>query len=165
MATSDPTQILLVHNRWATRNLIESCQALTHEQFHKSFETSLGSLHDTIVHILGAIGGWGDLLADREQGARLESSPERTPAELLVMLDELADDFQVSVEAHPLDGVVSRSRGGQDYAFTRGGVITHVTTHGMHHRAHCITMLRHLGVEALPASAVVEWMLAADSPA
>ena len=48
------------------------------------------------------------------------------------------------------------------FTFARGAVITHVTTHGMHHRAQCLNMLRQLGVEQLPPSAVVEWVFMAD---
>jgi uncharacterized damage-inducible protein DinB len=36
-------------------------------------------------------------------------------------------------------------------------VLTHVTTHGMHHRAQCLNMLRQLGVTPLPPSSVTEW--------
>lgn len=158
MPTGDPIAILLVHNRWATRNLIDACAALSKEQFHQRFEMGPGSLHDTITHILGAMRGWGDLLAGREQRARLEGE-ERTPRELGALLDELADDLESSARAHPPEEEVTGSRGGREYTFTRGGVLTHVTTHGMHHRAQCLNMLRQLGVESLPPSAVVEWML------
>jgi uncharacterized damage-inducible protein DinB len=30
-------------------------------------------------------------------------------------------------------------------------------THGMHHRAQCLNMLRRLGVQPLPPSSVAEW--------
>ncbi len=164
MPTSDPIEILLSQNRWATRKLLERCADLSPEQFHHRFEMGPGSLHDTITHILGAMRGWGDLLAGREQRPRLEGE-QRTPQELLELLDELADDLEASARAHPLDGQVSGSRGGRSYTFSRGGVLAHVTTHGMHHRAQCLNMLRQLGVDPLPPAAVVEWMLMADLPA
>jgi uncharacterized damage-inducible protein DinB len=62
----------------------------------------------------------------------------------------------------PRHGLVSRERGGKMYTFTRGAVVTHVTTHGMHHRAQCLNMLRHVGVSPLPPSSVLEWMLMVD---
>ena len=163
MPTSDPVEILLAHNRWATRNLLEACAALSAEQFHQRFEMGPGSLHDTLTHIVGAMRGWGDLLAGREQRARLEGE-RRTPEELLGLLDEISDDLEASARRHPTDEQVTGSRGGRSYTFTRGGVITHVTTHGMHHRAQCLNMLRQLGVDPLPPSAVVEWMLMVDNP-
>jgi uncharacterized damage-inducible protein DinB len=165
MPTSDPVEILLTQNRWATRNLLEACSTLTAEQFHQAFDMGPGSLHDTMLHILGAMRGWGDLLGGREQRERLEAQEPRTPDDMLVLLDELADDIEASARAHPLDELVTGERGGRTFTFTRGGVLTHVTTHGMHHRAQCLNMLRQLGVDTMPPSAVVEWILMADSPA
>ena len=164
MAKSDPIEILLTQNRWATRQLIEACAGLSEEQFHQTFEMGVGSLHDTVTHILGAMRGWGDMLSGREQRPRLEGE-SRSTQDLLTMLDELSDDLEASAAAHPVDGLVTGSRGGRSYTFTRGGVLTHVTTHGMHHRAQCLNMMRQLGVDPLPPSAVVEWMLMADTPA
>ena len=161
MPTSDPIEILLAQNRWATRTLIEACATLPSDQFHQRFEMGPGSLHDTITHVLAAMRGWGDMLAGREQRPRLEGE-HRTPKELLELLDEISDDLEASAGAHPTDELVTGSRGGKSYTFTRGGVLTHVTTHGMHHRAQCLNMLRRLGVDPLPPSAVVEWMLMAD---
>ena len=158
---SEPVEILLTHNRWATKNLLDACAALPDEQFHQSFDMGPGSLHDTITHILGAMRGWGDMLAGREQRPRLEGE-KRTPQQLLELLDEISDDMEASASTNPTDEEVSGSRGERTFTFTRGGVLTHVTTHGMHHRAQCLNMLRQLGVDPLPPSAVVEWMLTVD---
>ena len=161
MAHGNPLDILLIHNRWATRNVIEACAKLSDAQFHQRFELGPGSLHDTLNHVLGAMRGWGDMLAGREQRARLEEQ-QHTCEEMLAILDELADDMEQSARGHPVDEIVSGERGGRTFSFTRGGVLTHVTTHGMHHRAQCLNMLRQLGVEAMPRTAVVEWMLMVD---
>ena len=90
---SDPVEILLTHNRWATGSLLEACAALPDEQFHRSFDMGPGSLHDTMTHILGAMRGWGDMLAGREQRPRLDGE-KRTPRQLLELLDEIADDLE-----------------------------------------------------------------------
>jgi uncharacterized damage-inducible protein DinB len=82
---------------------------------------------------------------------------------LTVLLDELAADFANSARSYPLDATVSREREGKTYTFSRAAVITHIATHGMHHRAQCLNMLRQLGVRPLPPSSVAEWTLTADS--
>jgi uncharacterized damage-inducible protein DinB len=161
MALSDPIQILLAQNHWATRNLLDSCAHLTQEQFHRRFEMGLGSLHDTVIHILGAMRGWGDMLAGRAQRPRLEYD-QRTVPELLMMLDEISADLVESAAAHPNEDTVTGERAGKSYTFTRGAVLTHVLTHGMHHRAQALNMLRQLGVEKVPPSSVVEWVLMVD---
>jgi uncharacterized damage-inducible protein DinB len=159
MPTSDPLEILLTHNHWATRQILEACARLTPEQFHQRFEMGPGSLHDTTTHLLGAMRGWGDNLAGRAQRPRLEGT-NRSTAELLALLDEIA----ATARAHPVDELVSAERGGKTYTFPRGGVLTHVTTHGMHHRAQCLNMLRRLGVQPLPPSSVADWIRLVDMP-
>jgi uncharacterized damage-inducible protein DinB len=155
--------ILLAHDRWATEQIIEACAELTPEQFHQRFEMGPGSLHDTTTHILGAMRFWADLLAGREERPRLESA-QHTPAQLLALLDEIASDLAASAKARPLDQTVTRVRQGKTYIFTRGVVLTHVATHGMHHRAQCLNMLRHLGMKPLPPSSVTEWSFLFDTP-
>lgn len=161
MAKSDPLDLLLTHNQWANRQILDCCRELTDEQLRRSFDMGVGSLHATMTHVLGAMRGWGDMLAGREQRPRLEESGF-TVDELVALNDELSDDLKATASAHPADEIVTATRGGKSYSFTRGGVFTHVTTHGMHHRAQCLNMLRHLGVNPLPPSAVVEWMLMVD---
>jgi uncharacterized damage-inducible protein DinB len=164
MATSNPLDILLKHDRWATRQILEKCDPLTDEQFNRKFEMGPGSLHATITHMLAAQRFWGDLLAGREQRPRLEQSGQRTPAGLMELLDEVAGEYDAIAVAHPLEELVYRVREGKTYAWTRGAVVTHVATHGMHHRAQCLNMLRHLGVSPLPPSSVTEWQWMADKP-
>jgi uncharacterized damage-inducible protein DinB len=161
MLASNPLDILLAHDRWATQQILDACAEVTPEQFHRRFEMGPGSLHDTVTHMLAAMRVWADLLAGREQRERLEGTT-RSVDELRRLQDEIADDLESSARAHPLDGVVVRVRGGQSFPITRGAVLTHVATHGMHHRAQCLNMLRHLGVSPLPPSSVVEWTRMAD---
>ena len=141
MPTSDPVEIMLAHDRWATGNIIEVCAALTPEQFHQRFDMGPGSLHDTTTHILGAMRVWGDVLAGRDQQPRLEGSL-RSTTELLDLLDELSADLLASARTYPLDETITRQRrDGMTMLLSRGGVITHVATHGMHHRAQCLNKI------------------------
>ena len=65
---SNPLEILLTHDRWATDQILSACSALTEEQFHRRFDIGPGSLHDTITHIVAAMQVLGDLLAGRSRG-------------------------------------------------------------------------------------------------
>lgn len=163
MPSSDPIQILLDTNDWATRNLVDACAPLSPDQFHQRFDIGPGSLHDTITHIFGSTRAWTDMLAARELRERLEAQGPRTCEQLETLGDEILTDFRRHALARPFAESVTGQRGERTYTFTRGGIITHVLTHGFHHRAQCLNMLRHLGVERLPRSAVVEWMLKVDA--
>ena len=156
---AEPRQVLLAHEVWATHLLIDACQNLSHEQFHQKFEMGLGSLHDSIVHIIGAMRGWTDVLAHRDIRPRPEGQTFTVP-QLQEMLTQAGEELTKFANAYPLDEAVLAVRGGKKYSFVRGGIITHVTTHSMHHRAQCLNMLRHCGVSPLPQSSVMEWMFA-----
>ncbi len=162
MALSNPLDVLLAHNHWATRNILDACRGLNSEQLHRVFPMGLGTIHANITHILMAMRVWTDTLAQRPMRPLIEG-PDRSVADLLMLLDECAAELDEIVRAHPIDGVVSRTRNNVTNHYTRGGILTHVTTHGMHHRAQCLNMLRQLGVSPLPQSSVVEWMRAVDA--
>jgi uncharacterized damage-inducible protein DinB len=163
MPTSDPLQILLRHNLWATRQMIDAAAKLSEEQFHQRFEMGPGSVHDTLQHMMGAMRVWADVLAGREVRPRLEQQGvRRTPGELHALLNEVSADLAASAVAHPLNGTVVRKREDKTYTLTRGAVLMQVLTHGMHHRAQILNMLRRLGVTPLPHSSVVEWVWAGE---
>ena len=65
MATSNPLDILLAHDHWATGQIIRACEPLSNEQFKQKFDMGPGSLHDTLTHILKAMKAWGNMLAGR----------------------------------------------------------------------------------------------------
>ncbi|MFK7959950.1 MAG: DinB family protein, partial [Phycisphaerales bacterium] len=114
MPTALPLIILLQHDRWASDALLDACEPLSDEQMQQSFEMGLGTLRATLVHMLGAMQGWGDLLAGRERRPFLEEGTcSRT--EMRTMLHELADDLEQSAGAAPLTDTVSAERGGMAY--------------------------------------------------
>jgi uncharacterized damage-inducible protein DinB len=158
MPQSDVLEILLAHDQWATVQILNACAKLTEAQFHQRFEIGSGSLHDTLTHILAVVQTWTQTLAGQELGARLDKDGRRrSPTELLAILDEYSRELADQAHRQPLNEIVSRARAQKIYQYTRAVVLMHVATHGMHHRAQCLNMLRHLGVNPLPPSSVVEW--------
>ena len=169
-AESDPLDILLRHDAWATREVLRACAGLTDEQWHRRFEIGLGSLHDTLTHIVGAMLRWADRIdgPPTELRPSIEGDVRRTPAELLVILDAAAADLAASAErarARGLGTEFAVTLAGQTHRFTLGAALVHVTTHGMHHRAQCLNMLRHLSVpgvsDRLPEIDPLDWQLQA----
>jgi uncharacterized damage-inducible protein DinB len=159
MSQSNPLEILLAHDHWANHQILAACTSLTEDQFHQRFEMGPGSLHDTLTHIVTAIRIWNDRLAPRDMRPRLEGTRHTIP-ELATLLDEASAERAALAGALPLDHNITFARNNISRTLTRGAVLTHITTHGMHHRAQCLNMLRHLGVKPLPPSSVVEWTIA-----
>lgn len=153
---TDPLAVLLGHDRWATGQILDACEALTTEQMHQRFEIGLGSLHNTIIHDAAAVRQWGEVLA-RAEITPWPDNAARSMGELRRMAESAFEVFAKAAVGDPGETYV-REREGKRYVFTRVAIVTHVHTHGVHHRAQCINMLRHLGVKPLPQSSVLEWM-------
>jgi uncharacterized damage-inducible protein DinB len=90
-----------------------------------------------------------------------DPTPRRTPSQLLALLDEAASDLAASAARARIRGlgtIREVTLGGTSYRFTLGAMLVHVTTHGMHHRAQCLNMLRRIGGDDRPLELdVLEW--------
>ena len=158
MIPFDPMDILLAHNAWANQQMLNACAKLTEEQFHRRFEMGPGSLHDTVTHVIGAMRRWGDVLAVRADRPRIEGT-RRSVSELMAMHEEAAADLAETAKKYPQDQIITATRGTRTISGPRSAILAHVATHGMHHRAQCLNMLRHVGVSPLPPSSILEWGL------
>jgi|TARA_R110002073_G_scaffold147687_1_gene300435 uncharacterized damage-inducible protein DinB len=161
MTISDPHAVMIAHDRWANGLMYDACRALSEEQFHQRFEMGEGSLHDNLVHNLGAMRGWTDVLNEVPNRDRLEEG-RYTLEEIVALHESVTADFEKAAYRQGFDVMIHRDRGERSYTFPVGGILSHVMTHSMHHRAQCLNMLRHLGVKELPMSSVMEWMLFGD---
>ena len=114
---------------------------------------------------------WADRIEGPPRVLRpsLENGTLRSPAELIALLDEAASDLARAADIARQRGFATESEitlGGQTYRFTLGAMLVHVATHGMHHRAQCLNMLRRLAVpgvsDRLPEIDALDWQLAAQ---
>lgn len=158
-STGNPLDILIEHDNWATQRMLDTCSTLAEAQLHQRFEIGPGSLHDTLAHTIGAMQRWTAVLRDRKFPAtpRFEET-RHSLADLRAAHRQATADFAREARAAKLDEMIPFERGAERMTVSAGGVITHVTTHGMYHRAQCMNMFRRLGVSPLPHSSVTEWM-------
>ncbi len=184
---ADPLDILLAHNQWSNKVLLESCRTLTHEQFHRPFPigpAERGGLHLTITHTISAAGRWADRIRSiNPPRAALEPFPftpppghpapdirDRTIDELLDLNDRFAADLRDAAaysHTHGMNSTIplkfpqppEKGGGFKDYTFTRAAALMHVLTHGHWHRAQCMNILRQLAVpDVKPLDlSVVDW--------
>jgi uncharacterized damage-inducible protein DinB len=153
------------HNQFATARLLLHCGSLTAQQLHEPFEIGPGTIHETFLHIIEAMDRWADRLADRDPGPRSPEGAQYTPDELLAMLDAAAAKLEQVARNILQDGrehewmTFPRPGGGDPYRFHRASAMVHVTTHGMHHRAQIMNMLRRLGAPYDMDGDTIEWEL------
>ncbi len=170
---SDPLDILLGHNRWANREVLQRCDALPEAEFHRRFDIGPGSLHDTMTHIVACIFRWSDRIGGvalrpsidgRSAGDDPAPMTRRSVSELIGLNKKACDDFArvVADQRARLAEVREWVFGNEQYRFTVGAAIVHVTNHGMHHRAQCMNMLRQLGKPVNADLDELEWQVAGE---
>lgn len=167
--STDPIDILLGHDRWATRALLARCAALSEEQFNQRFDIGLGSLHDTLTHIVGAVRSWTDAVGQRPRRPAFSrdadgQSVRRTPAELQPLWEEACSEFQSVVRGQRPHLAQTREWPFRSdcYRFTVAAAVLHVTNHGTHHRAQCLNMLKRLGHPVHEDLDVLAWQIAGE---
>jgi uncharacterized damage-inducible protein DinB len=162
--TSDPLTILLGHNHWATRRVLDLCTRLSAEQFHRRFDIGPGSLHDTLTHVVDCMRWWADDVRGRPRRPTVAPAGATLSVDgMSRLLDDARTDLAQLIEQSRgnLGGIVHATLGDKRYAFTRGVALTHALVHGTHHRAQCLNMLRRLNVpglsDRLPDLDVNDW--------
>jgi uncharacterized damage-inducible protein DinB len=152
---------LLGHDEWTTGELLRRCGELADDELHASFDVGLGSIHRTLVHMIGNIRVWTDLM---QSGTTDGTSSEWRDADLpglVAAFRESYDGFarfarQVQAEGR-IDEQWVDSLDDPPQAKTYGGAILHVITHNMHHRGELMHMLDRSGVRDLPEGDLLTW--------
>ncbi len=155
MSTDAPLDILLAHDRWATGQLLAAARSLSDAQLDQRFEMGYGTLRATLLHIVEVQRAWTESLNGRQTETRKDPV---SVAEIISRHEAATTELNSTAHATPLDAEFSPAWKGRRYSFPRAGVLTHILTHGMHHRAQALNMLRHLGVDPLPPSSILQWM-------
>lgn len=156
---TDPVTVLLDFEDWATHRMFDACEPLSDADLDREFEMGIGTLRRTLMHDIGAMIGWTGVLTEGSPTFDPDFGSESPSIETLRRLHvEAMKAFRAAAIAGSFDDVLKPERRGATHRFSRGGILVHVTTHSMHHRAQCLNMLRHVGVEGLPESSVFQWM-------
>ena len=150
---------LLGHDAWTTRQLLELARRLSDDELDREFEIGHRTVRRTLEHIVWNIECWTDLM----QGGGVRSRPaadqpvtvlsqrhEAAAAELYRFARDICDQ-------HRLDETFLDTLDDPPREKSFGGVILHLATHGMHHRAQLLSMMRRLGVEDLPEGDALSW--------
>ena len=157
---------LLGHDAWTTRQLLLRCRGLTDEDLDRRFDIGHETLRATLVHLIGNMEVWTDLLDERpvRSGAELPAAA-RSVDGLIARLDAAAPDFAALArrvrDEGRYDALWTDVLDDPPREKTYGGAIAHLLTHSMHHRGEILHLLHRLGVPDLPEGDVLSWEEAA----
>jgi uncharacterized damage-inducible protein DinB len=146
-------------NAWANLRTLDSCAALSPDQFTRDLASSFRSVRDTLAHIYGAEWIW----LERWHGRTPSALP--APADFpdldsvrrrLTAIDRDLVDYVASLSQDDVQRVLEFK------AITAGTVaqplwqcLQHLANHSTYHRGQIATMLRQLGGKATSTDMVV----------
>ncbi|MCC9604861.1 DinB family protein [Blastopirellula sp. JC732] len=152
---------LLGHDAFTTRQLLDLAERLDDEQLDREFDIAHRTVRRTFEHVVWNVECWTDLMIGRK--VRTHTASHCSIAELKTRYAAASDEFvrfaRKVVDERRLDETFVDTLDKPPTAKPLGGVIVHLATHGMHHRAHLLFMLRRLGVENLPEGDALGWEL------
>ncbi len=142
---------LYEYGAWVNRRLLEAAAALTEEQFKRKVLPGFGSVHLTLVHILGAEVIWFARWQGQSPKTILLPSELPTVTAIRERWAELTDERRANLasldEAELAATVHWTNLRGQPYALPRWQVLLHCANHSTHHRSEVAAMLTELGHE------------------
>jgi uncharacterized damage-inducible protein DinB len=153
---------LLGHDAWTTRTLLLRARDLPDEDLDREFDIGHRCFRATADHIIFNMEVWSALMAgEPPDTTRGVAAADRT-------LDALVERLDVAALRLARVSRAVAERGAWDERWldvleepptprSYGGAIAHVITHGMHHRAQMLYMLRRLGLEGIPEGDVLSW--------
>jgi uncharacterized damage-inducible protein DinB len=148
---------LLGHDSWTTRQLLLACQTLPDELLDREFDIDQRTLRRTFVHIIANMEDWTDLL----YGRRVQDKTGDTIPELLDRLNVVSREFatvarKVAREGRYDDGLLD-TLDNPPRLKTYGGVIGHLLTHSMHHRAQAMYLMEKVGLQEHVEGDLLTW--------
>ena len=136
-------------NSWANNKIFDALAKLSTEQYMRDMKASHGSIHGTLLHMVGAERIWvsrllgapePDLLTVTEAPTlqAVRSIWENTGYETAMFLGRMTDKSLQETFA-------AKSPKGDTYTHMYWQVLQHIVDHSTYHRGQIITMMRQLG--------------------
>lgn len=150
------------YNHWADERLANILQDQEESLLQKTVSSSFPSLYLTVLHLWDAQQIW---LA-RLQGQSPQNFPSRhyrgTAEEAVRKWVRQSRDIARQMQAQPATYFSGTCRyqntRGQSFQHTRAEVLMHLFNHASYHRGQLITLMRQLGIGALPATDYVAYL-------
>ncbi len=146
--------------RWLTSRTCEAARTLTSEEFTREFPIGIGSVRNTLVHLLGAERIWIAVIEETDPAVSMPSATDY-PTIASIEADWPAvharwGAYLSRLDEREMGRVVSRVRDGKTYAQRVHDALMQVPTHALYHNAQMSFMFRSMGHQ-LPDSSWILW--------
>ena len=143
-------KFLHAFNAWASNRMFDAAEQMPEADVTRDMKTSHGSIHATLVHMVGAEKMWL---------SRWLGTPDRsflTPHEVPTIADLRAVWERVGFETAKFIGTMTDRKlqgtftmttaKGESFVHTYSQAFQHVVDHSTYHRGQVVAMMRQLGV-------------------
>lgn len=142
---------LYAFNAWARKRILDAVAQLDEGAYRKDLGNSFGSVHGTVVHILGAEEAWLRRWHGMSPTALLSPDTFASFTEVRRHWDALEADYQrflAGLTEQDVQRVFHyRDLRGNAYATPLWQMMQHVVNHSSYHRGQVTTLLRQLGAK------------------
>ena len=157
----DLLDLLLDHDHWATRQLLDASGGLTDAQWDQEFDIGHLTLRETFGHMLFNVPFWTAFLAglSPDDGFSADNQPQDRSVAALIGHHELgyAAFAQVARRLRDEGRLGDTFTDHYDVCKSTGGTILMVIQHNAEHRTEALHILQRLGVPDLPEVDLGVW--------
>ncbi len=145
-------RLLYEFNAWANQRTLDSCAALTPEQFTRDLGSSFRSVRDTLAHIYGAEWIWHERWHGRTPAGGLPSAADFPDLDSLrarlAEIDRTLQDYVTLLTDGDVQRVIEfKTMAGTQISQPLWQCLQHLANHGSYHRGQVATLLRQLGAK------------------
>ncbi|HEV7216715.1 MAG TPA: DinB family protein [Chloroflexota bacterium] len=153
----DPLRELFDHHCWATDTLIAHCATLPPDAWQATVPGTAGTVHHTLVHIVGADGRYLRLLTGTAPAVQ-ESAPPPLD-QLRAQFAAQARQWQAALDRVDELDVSIPARGDRpEMPHARNLLLLQALHHGNDHRTHVCTILGARGLPNVDVSGWAYWL-------
>jgi uncharacterized damage-inducible protein DinB len=140
---------LFTYNAWANNRLFDIIEQVPPEQYMQDIKSSHGSLHGTLIHLVGAEKVWLERWQKAQNIVFLQAKDIQSFKELRTIwntVHEQREKFLAGFTDATLDKAVTITDSrGNVYTNTFSQMMSHLINHSSYHRGQIVTILRQLG--------------------
>ncbi|MCX6200104.1 MAG: DNA polymerase [Bacteroidetes bacterium] len=152
----------LAFNFWANGKFVEILKTVDENIFELEVNSSFPSLRKTVLHIWDAEYIW----LKRIEGLSLSEFPsknftgnkEECLNGFLEHTKKVADFMEGKDKAYFESKIDFKALNGDAFSESVEGIIYHVVNHGTFHRGQMVTMMRTLGITAVPSTDLIRYL-------
>ena len=147
--TLQEAKLLHAYNAWASSRMLDAVASLPGEDYHRALGTGHGSIHATLVHMVGAEKRWLSRWSGTPEPSIVGPAEVQTLTALRTLWESVGYDtarFLGTLTDRTLQRMVDvTTPDGTTFSVTLQHSLQHVVDHSTYHRGQVAALMRQLG--------------------